>query len=479
LLSRSFFILILSLVALDCKSPQESATLEKPTTVLMGPIPVVNSLMPKSIGKTFREFSQRIGGALKYDENLFSGYFTAADEYATSIFPVGRSLERKISNRENPRIIVQIRYAPSFEEHVHIAFTPRNNQLQIIASNPSGRGNGGYNDFIIVDNFAPGQTPVISSPPAGVCTACHQSGSLIFSTFPWSEELHDYYAQDPSGFDRPPHPAAIIASKCNLTVADLHPVLRTNVIRFVHRQKIRNICPKNAACRIEIAKAALSKNYDISVVNRLLAGETEKWLYDIAEDELSSGPDASESSVGELVFPFEAKEDPLFPRYRLPGDLRPLTLSLGEIIEYAIAEDVEKNPQAILDDTQINKLLALSSVQYFISTHWPLQRSEVNHLFLSYLQDPNLNKLPKGQQEVEVAESQRSPRDIFLIYCSSCHLTPGGPAPGIDFDQAKAYVGTVNPGRTALNLIKRKLMPPPDALQMTENERRVILEYLQ
>ena len=79
-----------------------------------------------------------------------------------SVFPFGRSLERRVTDYDKPRSLVA--FAPDPQKPsdlVFIAYTSGNAELQIIAKNAKTK----EFDFRVIDNYTAGKKPV-SSPPA-------------------------------------------------------------------------------------------------------------------------------------------------------------------------------------------------------------------------------------------------------------------------------------------------------------------------
>ncbi len=428
--------------------------------------------IPPEAGSAFREFMQKIGGKIKYDENLFRGSF---EDYGfrAAIFPFGRSLERNFADKLNPRILVNL--DTSDGGYVHVAFTPLNNQLQIIASNDSGRGNGGFNDFIVVDDFVPGKNPKIRYAPQGLCTACHQGGNLIFPEGQsWNESQSETYKNARFNSKYKIHPTAIKAGESSLQVWSYDRVIRQQSDRFTARQFFRNICPRNLECRIEILKAALSEKYDISKINQILS-QPNSLTFSIGSDLLSDRVASEENIQEQFKFPFLEKEDPLFPRFK---PVRNLTLTLADIKQRAIVRDISPNRNLRISDEQIQQLFATSVVKAFVNARWPLQLSEAEKMISDFLTDSRLMDVSWAvKTETEISKPLTDPVAIFSRYCSTCHEV-GAAATAIDFSEIETFVGVANKHRNSLELMERRLMPPPDALQMKESERTLLLNYL-
>ena len=81
------------------------------------------------------------------------------------------------------------------------------------------------------------------------------------------------------------------------------------------------------------------------------------------------------------------------------------------------------------------------------------------------------------KNETEISKPLTDPVAIFSRYCSTCHEV-GAAATAIDFSEIETFVGVANKHRNSLELMERRLMPPPDALQMKESERTLLLNYL-
>ncbi len=436
--------------------------------------------IPKQAGGAFREFMKKIGGELNYNEQLYRDYFSEDEGFRATIFPFGRSLERLFADLENPRVLVNL--DTSNNGYVHISFTPLNNQLQIISSNDSGRGNGGYNDFIIVDDFALSRKPRIKYAEVGLCTACHQSGNLIFPRgISWSESRPEIYKKSNSFWlkeGKRPHPIAVNLASSSLQVWSYDRVLRVQAERFVPRQQIRNACPDNLDCRSEILIAALSKNYDMNRLQKFFLQENNRVKsFHIASDLLSTRDESIENVQEKYQFPFSIGEDPLFPR--LSNNSGAANLDIRFVRELAIPNDVKFTRNYNLSDSQIRHLFSNRKVQQFLKTRWPMQRSEVNYLVSLYEQDSQLSTLPYLNTESEIRQSLNNAEAVYNKYCISCHDPAGGPATAISFSEVDQFVGLANKHRNSFNLVNLRIMPPAESPQMSESERVILLRYLQ
>lgn len=166
------------------------------------------SLSGHGPGALFRSFLEMNGGVLAFQDDLFervtrSGRVSLdlragapGQDFAATVVPFGRSLERESTTLQQPRILVAYSLRPpgvSWRNTLFMAYTPAMSQLEIIAPNERGDGNGGYADFLLVTNYARGQTPQIIAPAPGVCSACHLADAPILPPAPWSEFRDDAY----------------------------------------------------------------------------------------------------------------------------------------------------------------------------------------------------------------------------------------------------------------------------------------------
>jgi mono/diheme cytochrome c family protein len=96
------------------------------------------------------------------------------------VIPNGRSLQRRSTDYKEPRSLVSFSLDAGQRPYsfIYIAYTPRLNQLEIIAGKPELP----Y-DFLVVKNYSDGQQHAMPAAPAqgvGLCLACHQNGGPIF-----------------------------------------------------------------------------------------------------------------------------------------------------------------------------------------------------------------------------------------------------------------------------------------------------------
>ena len=171
---------------------------------LSAPVYGSETPLPPQVGPTFKKFVQDQGGSLDFNPSLFSLESNRAKlRHSVALVPFGRSLERKFSDDILPRALISFGVIDNPEVttpvngYVLIGYTAYNNQLQIIASNNTGRGNGGYNDFILVDDYAEGKKARVSYPNGGLCLACHQGGNLIFPEASWEEVTREHSQPQP------------------------------------------------------------------------------------------------------------------------------------------------------------------------------------------------------------------------------------------------------------------------------------------
>lgn len=141
-------------------------------------------------------------------ESVFDGpELEGKRTFAAAIVPYGRSLERRSTDEAFPRLLVT--YAldgipKGWRNRIFIGYTPRLDQLEIIAPNETGRGNGGYADYLVVKDFRPGVTPTLVKPNGFICNACHKADVPLIGENLWSDEIqtrHYLCTQDGYGCD--------------------------------------------------------------------------------------------------------------------------------------------------------------------------------------------------------------------------------------------------------------------------------------
>lgn len=118
--------------------------------------------------------------------------------------PDGRSLQKRKANFKDPRELIAyqsfsstpglseaLRGQTNKEPDLHFISPPPlfighaelGGQLEVISWNPTLR----QYDFLTVENYAAGKTPVIKRIDRSICLACHQAGGPIFARGNWSE----------------------------------------------------------------------------------------------------------------------------------------------------------------------------------------------------------------------------------------------------------------------------------------------------
>ncbi len=467
----------------------------------------IQSLDPR-IGPTFREFLKRLDGRIDFDSALFDPEFLKSpNDSPTVAFPFGRSLERHVANRAYPRIIVNYKVDQSSrfqviedEEDIRLgksqqlpphqpqeliqakledgyviyAYTPINKQLQIIASNQLGTGNGGFNDFIVVENFAPNEMAEIKYPQAGVCTACHQNSNLIFPEQPWNEPLRDFKEfknSDNALMQKIQHRAS------EIFMFDIR--LRSSSTTLGLKQQIKQACPQDINCRLEILKISLGLVNNSQKLKSFFAHhEINQSSLKIGSDVLSERT-ASKTNIQTLLkFPFIEKEDPLFIRKSSHHffSINPYATEaeiLANIKHYGLIEDDIIIPY---DPVQLLRALSPLAQTDLLLTNWPLKRSFINQL---YNQKISLNQYPSQTKELseELSYNPETALQVFNRRCYACHYQ-NGPAPYLNFDGLKNYKGQANSQRTAQHLIEKNIMPPRDEGSLTAKEKKLLLDYL-
>ncbi len=488
------------------------------TTTLLGSHIFANentlakSNLDPRIGPTFREFLNRLGGSIEFNEKLFSREFLGSESQSPmTAFPFGRSLERHVANQDYPRTMLFYSIKNENEEHdlalelekenrveisqlmpltdekrVHnnlkagyviIAYTPINKQLQIISANNYGRGNGGFNDFIVVDDFAPNMNPKIVYPQGGLCMACHQNSQLIFPKAPWNERVDNFkkYQNSDNALQRTFSERIPDAYSFDLKLRSENQVLAI-------KQLIHQACPNDVKCRGEIVKLGLELKKDYSKLKQFFKTPNNAKSLHIANDELTERITSNFNIQEKLIFPFAADEDPLFPRQNIANFF---TLNIKEnpdevlanLKNYAIIKDA---PAMQLEKDRANEIVDQLTESDYFQSHWPLKLSDFQKFYNATQKIPEISD--ERSQIVTNNTERNKPkldsRTVFYQRCYSCHYQNGGPAPELDFNMLKNYKGKANSSRTAKKLIELNIMPPISEGELSKEEKEVLLDYL-
>lgn len=135
-------------------------------------------------------------GALPYPFTALLDSFRPLDRWGQGsvslLIPDGRSLAKGHADYRYPRVLVAAQLdpvvshstiAPIYSGRLFLGFVEAINTIEIIAYNEAA----GRFEYQLVKDYCEGCTPRISYAKRAICTACHQSGSPIFSVRPWSE----------------------------------------------------------------------------------------------------------------------------------------------------------------------------------------------------------------------------------------------------------------------------------------------------
>ena len=153
--------------------------------------------LPTSGRSVFDHIIEENGGVLPSDFDHFVPVLRAQlGGLSASFIPRGRSLARKRTNAESPRVVISGRSQStakltSPEQLLNrieswqffIGHATKEGSFEVMSYNPEM----GRMEFQIVRNYRPGQKPVVEYANRALCMSCHQHAGPIWKGVPWRE----------------------------------------------------------------------------------------------------------------------------------------------------------------------------------------------------------------------------------------------------------------------------------------------------
>lgn len=155
----------------------------------------------QSADNVFEAMLSETGGVVPYPiETLVSRLRERAGHSLNGLFfPSSRSLQRRFASFATPRLILTLnsddlnrlvsgpvephRYSRATAPVLYVGYSERAHQLEVISWNQTR----GRFEFLVVSNYAQGQTPRVTRPERSLCISCHQAEGPIFAHGPWNE----------------------------------------------------------------------------------------------------------------------------------------------------------------------------------------------------------------------------------------------------------------------------------------------------
>ena len=406
---------------------------------------------------TWEQLVEALGGDLPVEpEDWPRRLKGTGTRFFASVFPKGRSLERRFTSFMQPRTVLAI----DLERGANIAlvaYVPRIKQFQMMLATPARtdfefqtltREHGRWNREVV---------------PRTLCTGCHQSGLGIFSVGPWSETQlsREVGGQLEKMIRQGESQDALSQTLLNEFRENLDPeflenrVLQANT-SVLQARACRKSCAENFECHGILRKAQKLDpdgwwiTSPSSTQHRELIGELAR-LYD--------GP---LRSVKETVLSHHAPEigDPLAPQSIYEID--PLTPRKRRYFQQQPRGSGSDVAQMVL--ANVHRCQNLKGAAEFEA------------------------ELEDAMSEPQVALSERSlqasrltSQALLVRHCAGCHsgkAVAGVVMPELPFDdieKLKAYRGSF--GRTCYELVRNGAMPPEGKL--SPEDRLELLKVLE
>jgi len=462
----------------------------------------------------FDSFMEMFHQQIPFPPEKIIDYLNAKEiPFLATIFPHGRSLERKITDYSNPRVLLQFSVPtesfPFESNEIFIAYTPGNEELQIIARNHETD----VFDFKLVTQYGPGKKPLVQNPfSRGLCISCHQNHGPIFPEQPWSEsDANDAIASKLKSAPNliPLASKILFSNSINGNAYGFDAALRDAVIDNQADALCATGCGSDIQCRKEMITAAVGIVWRPGTFDRFFTPTRIKNFQDrlqVSGDSKTMGVpnfrlnDRDSSKIEFLIEPGEGN-DPLFPRalnFEHPITARQslfdqtfaATMIDAASVCFHLSDSLSSTIKD-LSEARVQKALASPELDRLVRESWPPTGKQIFDL-IKFRKFTKPAKSP--HQAASVLEAQKDNRiglisfphqdskQLFVLYCAACHMGASAPAPLLhlqDLQWLKQFEGSA--GRTVTHMLEapNMLMPPAGfGFYPTEREREEMIDAL-